>query len=185
MQPTPMKDQINSLIEPLQNRAIALATLISRIDMQLVRLDEILNDIQPPMTGKLRIEWYQSQGRRYPTPVVWKRARNGLWRAERVSVSNLSKRIRRSREFHDVAPVVRSLAKGIAAIIRQRQMAMEKFAVFNRSTGAMLESGTYHFEVAQNWVDHMRSLVPRKWGLKKAITSEASEQLAIARQSPL
>jgi uncharacterized protein YcfL len=69
----PTHKQLSELPDKMAETTRALASHILQIDTQLQKVDALMNDLQPPITGKMRIEWYESQGKIYPTPVLWKR----------------------------------------------------------------------------------------------------------------
>ncbi|WP_395060947.1 hypothetical protein [Paraburkholderia silvatlantica] len=47
--------------------AAKIAAEVAQIDNALTALDELLNLLQPPHTGKIRIEWWERNGRRVTT----------------------------------------------------------------------------------------------------------------------
>jgi hypothetical protein len=114
----------------------------------------------------MRIEWYESQGKIYPTPVLWKRTKQHKWRAERVSVKNLVSRVRTARQFHFVSRKMKTLAKEAVALIALRRQALERIATFNRSVGSLLSYAKPKIEYHSRRLDIWRPQVKREWDLR-------------------
>jgi hypothetical protein len=159
--------QLTELPEKMAETARILASHVLLIDAELQKVDAIMNDFQPPVSGKIRIEWYSSKGRIYPTPVIWKRTRQGgLWRAERASAKNLASRVKTARQFHKTARGMKLLAKRASALIALRQQALQRVAIFNRTVGSLLAYARPEVEKHGKWLDEVRRRVTRKWDLR-------------------
>lgn len=98
-------------------------TTLLAIGKELDALDEALDQAQPPHSGRIRLMWVsrgKSRGwldERIPQAVVWRRSRAGNWRATRLPVPSLSKRVLRSGSFEACAPQVTKLVTRLAALL--------------------------------------------------------------------
>lgn len=162
----PPYDQINELPEEITATARKLAERIQEIDASLGSIDHLMNDAQPPVSGKLRIEWHTSKGKRYPRPVIWKRALAGHWRSEPISAVNLVSRVRTVRYFHNCAPLMKELARMASHLICLRQQTLARFAAFNRSAGGVLSSHKDTVWAYEARLDHLRGVVVRDWDIE-------------------
>ena len=163
----PPYDQINELPEEVTATARKLAERIQEIDASIGLIDHLMNDVQPPVSGKLRIEWHMSKGRRYPRPVIWKRARAGHWRSEPISAVNLVSRVRKVRYFHSCAPQMKELARMASDLICLRQQTLARFAAFNRSAGGVLSSHKDTVWAYEDRLDYLRGVVVRDWDIEE------------------
>ena len=162
----PPYDQINELPKEVAVTARKLAERILEIDASIGLIDHLMNDAQPPVSGKLRIEWHMSKGKRYPRPVIWKRARAGHWRSEPTSAVNLVSRVRTARYFHDCAPLMKELARTASDLIYLRQQTLARFAAFNRSAGSVLSSTRDTLWAHEARLDYLRGVVVRDWNIE-------------------
>lgn len=76
--------------------------LMHEIDTLLLQIDHILNVSQPPLTGKIRIEWpARNDGKIKPRPVVWRRLKGSEvgFRYSILPIANLPRRAKRAGPF--------------------------------------------------------------------------------------
>lgn len=101
------------VFEPLFAEANLLITEgLSMIDEALHEVDYLLNDFQPFITGKIRIEFLLIDGMLRPVAVVWRRSTlDNKWRYDKVGRKGLSKRVKKAREFSDTWEIVEGLLK--------------------------------------------------------------------------
>jgi hypothetical protein len=62
----PTIDDLARLPDEVRRVATGIAAEIAEVDRSLTAIGELLNLLQPPRTGKIRIEWWERRGRRSP-----------------------------------------------------------------------------------------------------------------------
>jgi hypothetical protein len=65
-----------------------LVALLVRVERAIVMADRALRLAQPPIAGKIGIRWWVMHGKdamRMPVLVTWHRAKNGRWRARKLT----------------------------------------------------------------------------------------------------
>ncbi|TAM08302.1 MAG: hypothetical protein EPN70_00750 [Paraburkholderia sp.] len=162
-----------------QARAVAarIAEEIAQIDQALHGLDELLNFLQPPHTGKIRIEWWKRNGRLVPQPVVWRHSAAG-WRAERVPVAGLSRRVRSAREFHDNQKQVRAVCQNVTKLLTMREQTLAPLAMFRRTTSGTLNTNRHRLVLAIAGIDIALATMRAVYGVSDSLTVENAEGLA-------
>lgn len=131
-----------------------LADHVMQIDQALAGIDDLLNILQPPRTGKIRIEWWRRHGRVAPTPAAWiQLPGNSRWRAERLPIAGLSKRVKKARAFHDFHRQVQALCQEASKLLVMRHQAMERIAMFQRTTAGLLSENERRLHASSSSVD--------------------------------
>ncbi|MFT4063372.1 hypothetical protein [Paraburkholderia sp.] len=148
----PTIDDLAGLPEEVARVAAGIVAEVAEIDKALMALDELLNFMQPPRTGKIRIEWWERRGRRVPTPVIWSHSK-AAWRAERVSDTGLSRRVKSSREFHDNYPQVKAICQNVTTLLKMREQALAPIAMFQRTRGGTLNTNVHRLTIACIGID--------------------------------
>jgi hypothetical protein len=103
-------------------------------------LDDLLNLLQPPRSGKIRIEWWERAGKPVPQPVVWSHTKAAGWRAKRVPITGLSRRTRSAHDFHGTYQQVRAICHNVTKLLTMREQALVRLAMFGRSTAGTLHT---------------------------------------------
>lgn len=113
-----------NLFSALQNTV----DLLQRIDTLLLQVDYILNIAQPPLTGKIRIEWPKDKrGRIRPVPAVWTRLRGTevRFRYKELPLANLPRRARKTGAFNENAEWMRGLLIQVQWLLKLRGRAID------------------------------------------------------------
>lgn len=126
-------DEVMNLPDQMAAVTQSLSMHILGIDEKLVEIDRYLDDVQPPHSGKIRIEFWKKNDRIRPLPVVWKKTRGGKWRAELLSTKNLTRRAKTSREFAHNLHLVKELLAVATELLRKRAEAYEKVEHYTRA----------------------------------------------------
>lgn len=96
------------------------------IETALTLVDQRLDKIQPPHTGRIRLMWI-ARGKmlrgypdeKVPLAVAWSRSkRTGLWRATNLPVKNLVRRVKTKGEFEQNAEPTKAQLVLLADLIR-------------------------------------------------------------------
>lgn len=166
------------LFSALQNTV----DLLQRIDTLLLQMDYILNIAQPPLTGKIRIEWPKDKrGRMRPVPVVWTRLRGTevRFRYEKLPVTNLTRRARRTGAFNENAEWMKGLLAQVQWLLKLRGRAVDavnncKLTIDNLSQANESSFGEIEWLVSD--VFQTYGLDPTTW-VSKANKQEALSEL--------
>jgi hypothetical protein len=97
--------------------------LLHQIDTMLLQIDHILNVSQPPLSGKIRIEWPLRHNAKYrPVPVVWTRLKGDevRFRYKMVPTENLPRRAKQAGPFARHAKWVRALLLQVQWLLDMR-----------------------------------------------------------------
>ncbi|WP_186203789.1 hypothetical protein [Burkholderia gladioli] len=165
-----ISSDVSSLVE-------AIVAEVVEIDKALLALDELLNFLQPPRTGKIRIEWWERRGRRVPTPVIWSHSKAG-WRAERVSGTGLSRRVKSSRDFHDNYPQVKAVCQNVTKLLTMREQALAPIAMLQRTAAGTLNSNGSRLTLACIGINLAMEFARRRFGVEKVLGSDNLENLS-------
>lgn len=98
-------------------------TVLHQVDEALRSVDAALDQAQPGHSGRIRLMWVargKSRGwfdERIPQAVAWYRSRAGHWKAVRLPVASLSKRVKRKGEFEECVPQVTELVRKLAGLL--------------------------------------------------------------------
>lgn len=113
---------IEESITNLAQQAVAeIVKEITEIDGLLYDIDYQLNDLQPPLNGKIRINFTPIDGLIRPVPAIYRRSKaDNQWKWDKVGRSRLSLRAKRAREFHDTAELVSELLSHASALMQMR-----------------------------------------------------------------
>jgi hypothetical protein len=166
-----------TLFSALQNTA----DLLQRIDTLLLQMDYILNIAQPPLSGKIRIEWAKDKrGRVRPMPVVWTRLKGPevRYRYKELPLANLPRRARKTGAFNENADWMRGLLIQVQWLLNIRGRAIEsinKFKLTTENLGQANESSFGEIEWLVGDVFKTYGLDPTTWVSKGRKLSEQSE----------
>lgn len=98
-------------------------TTLQVIGEALREIDAALDQAQPGHSGRIRVMWVsrgKSRGwldERIPQAVAWHRSRGGHWKATRLPVPSLAKRVKRTGDFEQNAPQVMELVRRLAGLL--------------------------------------------------------------------
>ena len=148
----PTINHLATLTEQASRVAASIAAEVAEIDRALTALDELLNLLQPPRTGKVRIEWWERGGRPVPQPVIWSHTKAG-WRAVRVRPAGLSRRVRSARDFNDNYRQVKAICQNVTKLLKMREQALAPLAMFERTTAGTLNSNGQRLTLACIGID--------------------------------
>lgn len=160
----PTIDYLSALPEEVGRTAAKIAAEVAQIDNALMALDELLNLLQPPHTGKIRIEWWERNGRRVPTPVVWSHSKAG-WRAVRVPGTGLSRRVRSARAFNDNFKQVKAICRNVTTLLKMREQALAPIAMFQRTTAGTLNTNVHRLTMACIGIDLAMGFARQRFGI--------------------
>ncbi|MFL9885222.1 hypothetical protein PQR66_19420 [Paraburkholderia agricolaris] len=148
----PTIDYLSGLPEEVSRIAAKIAAEVAQIDNALTALDDLLNLLQPPHTGKIRIEWWERNGHRVPTPVIWSHSKAG-WRAVRVPGTGLSRRVKSARDFNDNHKQVKAICQNVTTLLKMREQALAPIAMFHRTTAGTLNTNVHRLTMACIGID--------------------------------
>lgn len=98
-------------------------TTLQVIGEALREIDIALDQAQPGHSGRIRVMWVsrgKSRGwfeERIPQAVAWNRSRGGHWKATRLPVASLAKRVKRKGDFEENAQQVMELVRRLAGLL--------------------------------------------------------------------
>lgn len=161
----PTVDYLLALPEEVSRTAAKIAAEVAQVDNALTALDELLNLLQPPHTGKIRIEWWERNGRRVPMPVVWSHSKAG-WRAVRVPGTGLSRRVKSARAFNDSFKQVKAICQNVTALLKMREQALAPVAMFQRTTAGTLNSNVARLTMACIGIDLAMGFARQQFGIE-------------------
>jgi len=110
-----------------------LDRLVSEIDQVLVVLDGLLDTLQPPLTGKLRIEFRDQRGSLTPVIYKYRHGRNGWWQ-EVVKKGTASRAVRRSKKFEANSQLVKMLCREAEELMEMRRRVNAMLGRFTASS---------------------------------------------------
>jgi len=148
----PTIDHLATLSDQASRVAAGIAAEVTEIDRALTALDDLLNLLQPPRSGKIRIEWWERAGRPVPQPVIWSHSKAG-WRAVRVRAAGLSRHVRSARDFNDNYRQVKAICQNVATLLKMREQALAPLAMFERTTAGTLNSNGQRLTLACIGID--------------------------------
>ncbi len=99
----------------------AMGQLLQRIDEALLMIDERLDVLQPPLTGKVRLIYRKR--RLYMTPqfVKFIQKRDGTWWAKPLKAGTATRSIKESKSFEPNAEVVRIYCREGEELLKLRR----------------------------------------------------------------
>lgn len=148
----PTIDYLSTLPNEVSRSAEKIAVEVAQIDNALSALDELLNLLQPPHTGKIRIEWWTRNGRCVPTPVIWSHSKAG-WRAVRVPGLGLSRRVKSARAFSDNFKQVKAICQNVTMLLKMREQTLAPIAMFQRTMAGTLNTNVGRLTMACIGID--------------------------------
>ncbi|MEC4723460.1 hypothetical protein RY831_30420 [Noviherbaspirillum sp. CPCC 100848] len=122
--------------------------LLHQIDTMLLQIDHILNVSQPPLTGKIRIEWPMRNSTRYtPVPVVWTRLKGNevRFRYKMVPTANLPRRAKHAGPFAKHAKWVRALLMQVQWLLDMRNRALIAHRDYQLTISKLAEGNEHNF----------------------------------------
>lgn len=168
----PTIDHLSTLPEQVAHTAAQIAAEVAEIDRALEGLDDLLNLLQPPRSGKIRIEWWERAGRPVPTPVIWSHSKAG-WRAVRVPGAGLSRRAKSARDFNDNYKRVKAICQNVTTLLKMREQALAPIAMFQRTTAGTLNSNTHRLTLACIGIDLAMGYAKLAHGVEDAPSEDA------------
>jgi hypothetical protein len=172
----PTIDDLASLPDEVRRVAGGIAAEVVEIDKALTALDELLNLLQPPRTGKIRIEWRERKGRRVPTPAIWSYSKAG-WRAARVPGTGLSRRVKSARDFNDNYKQVKAICQNVTMLLKMREQALAPIAMFQRATAGTLNTNVHRLTMACIGIDLAMGFARQAFGVKDEAGEDDEEVL--------
>lgn len=160
----PTIDDLAGISNDVSRVVEAIVAEVVEIDKALMALDELLNFMQPPRTGKIRIEWWERRGRRVPTPVVWSHSKAG-WRAVRVPSTGLSRRVKSARAFNDNFKQVKAICQNVTTLFKMREQALAPIAMFQRTTAGTLNTNVHRLTMACIGIDLAMGFARQQFGI--------------------
>lgn len=110
-------------------------------DGMLWEIDQLLNDLQPPLTGKIRLWQPPDDHLQRFIPVIWRRSKaDSRWKFDKIGWARLPMRAKQVREFYDNRLVVTALLKLAVEIAQSRAGLVTSLTNFSRSTKARLKT---------------------------------------------
>lgn len=113
------------------------------IDEMLLDLDQLLNILQPPRNGKIRIEWHWPSGLKKPRAVVYERKgaqKRGRWTRTVVGTSDLPRRAKTSGLFYENRKVVKALLVQAQVLVADRANLIASVTTLTKSSSFKLKS---------------------------------------------
>ena len=186
VQRPPRSDALDALKAEAEQATALLLSFIDLIDQQIDVANTVLDDLQPPRTGKITVQWLQRRGRLLPLPVIWKKLRGGGWRYEVVSHTRLSTRVKKSRDFYDVADKVRVVVKAVSALLEQRKNAVTRLTTYKFGISGMVHGAAPVTEHYEDWLKPLREWLPKRyWEVRREqIANELGEGRSQESPSP-
>ncbi|WP_296661865.1 hypothetical protein [Paraburkholderia sp.] len=156
---------MSTLSEDASCIAGKIAAEVAQIDSALTALDELLNLLQPPHTGKIRIEWWERNGRCMPTPVICSHSKAG-WRAVRVPGKGLSRRVKSARAFNDNYKQVKAICQNVTTLLKMREQALAPIAMFQRTTAGTLNTNAVCLTMTCTGIDLAMGFARQQFGME-------------------
>jgi hypothetical protein len=153
-------DEVMGLPDQMSQVTQTLVMHILGIDDKLIEIDRYLDDVQPPHTGKIRIQFWRRNDRVRPLPVAWKRTRGGKWRAELLPTKNLIRRAKTSREFAPNRHIVKELLAVASDLLRKRAEAYKKIENYTRAVNLTTSENVKSIATYQSRISAIGVLVP-------------------------
>jgi hypothetical protein len=172
----PTIDDLARLPDEVKRVAAGIAAEVAEIDKALTALDDMLNLLQPPRTGKIRIEWWERAGRRVPTPVIWSHSKAG-WRGVRVPGVGLSRRVKSARDFNDNYKQVKAICQNVTTLLKMREQALAPIAMFQRTTAGTLNTNVHRLTMACIGIDLAMGFARQQFKIGDAPEDGADEAL--------
>ena len=141
----PKPDIAAALRKRLHERGEQLINQVVLIDEMLVDLDKLLNILQPPRNGKIRIEWEWIDDLKKPRAAVWERKgaqKRGKWNRSYSSTNHLPLRAKRSRLFWDNRKIVVELLTLAQTLMVTRSNLIQSITNLDKSAQQKLASIT-------------------------------------------
>ncbi|WP_434108023.1 hypothetical protein [Paraburkholderia caffeinilytica] len=172
----PTIDDLAGVPEEVAKVAAGIVTEVAEIDRALTALDDLLNLLQPPCNGKIRIEWWERKGRRVPTPVIWSHSKAG-WRAVRVPGTGLSRRVKSARDFNDNYKQVKAVCQNVTTLLKMREQALAPIAMFQRTTAGTLNTNVHRLTMACIGIDLAMGFARQAFGIEDGAAPDNEEVL--------
>ena len=107
----------------LQAVSSSIIDRLSQVEEQLLEVDKLLDQVQPPHTGRIRLMWITRMSRgwlneRSPVPAIWSRSKlSGRWTAKQVPIKGLTSRVKSSGEFAATTDQAREVVACFAELL--------------------------------------------------------------------
>lgn len=142
-------------------------TLLIHIDIAIAKCDEMLDRLQPPHTGRIRVEWWASRSEFLPGlspyPVVWRRSKGGRWGAERLTAKHLPMRAMRSGEFWKTHESTHAVLSRLQDMLELRQRIVDALTKYQITmTQFRRKNGEYLMDVIDELDQELLKVAPRE-----------------------
>lgn len=118
----------------------SLALQMQSFDGMLWDIDQLLNDLQPPLTGKLRLWQPKDDAYQRFIPIIWRRSKaDNKWKFDKRGWAFLTLRVMKAREFSDNYELVFSLVSLACEIQKVRAGLLLAFTNFTQSGAQRLK----------------------------------------------
>jgi hypothetical protein len=112
----------------------SLALQMQSFDGMLWEIDQLLNDLQPPLTGKIRFWQPKDDDFQRFIPIIWRRSKaDNKWKFDKRGWAFLTLRVMKAREFSDNYDLVFSLVALGCEIQKARAGLLLAFTNFTQS----------------------------------------------------
>lgn len=143
--------------------------LLHEIDTLLLQIDHILNVSQPPLTGKIRIEWpVRYEGKFRPVPVVWTRLKGSEvgFRYSILPTANLPRRAKRAGPFAQNKEWISGLLVQVQWLLEMRSRVLKANRDYQLRIANMAEGNSHNFGTIRKMVTEVfqtLDLDPMEW----------------------
>jgi len=127
--------ELRDVLLPLvAEKTRSLALQMQSFDGMLWEIDQLLNDLQPPLTGKIRFFLPKDDPFQRYIPVRWRRSKNdSKWKFKKIGWDYLTLRVMKAREFSDNYDLVVSLITLACEIQKARAWLLRSITNFTQS----------------------------------------------------
>lgn len=113
-----------------------MCQLVDRIDLELLKINEILNALQPPRTGKIRVVFEKNRHKKLkPVPVKWIRInKNDIrWRLARLGAKGLCLHACSSTSFKTYHSVVADHLRHVTYLMTLRAKVLDAMENYKKA----------------------------------------------------
>lgn len=155
---TPTLSFKDALLQECEQTARSLCLQLQSLDALLWEIDQLLNDLQPPFSGKIRLwESDDDLSHRY-IPVIWERPSTlKRWSRRKVGWPHLSLRAKKARAFRDNLDVVRELLVLASEIRTTRAGLYRTFTIWTTAVNERMKHAVPNGTAFRDKVNAIRS----------------------------
>lgn len=127
--------ELRDVLLPLvTEKTRSLALQMQTFDGMLWEIDQLLNDLQPPLSGKIRFFLPKDDPFQRYLPVIWRRSpKDSKWKFDKRGWDYLTLRVMKAREFSDNYDLVFSLVSLACEIQKARANLLRSITNFTQS----------------------------------------------------